>query len=70
MSPKANANSVHRIPNNCNGNTLAVSSGLPRLRVFNRDFVAKQTFLQPEVSLTPIYFLGEDSVEKQNRSRP
>lgn len=52
--------------NNCNGNALSVSSGLPRLRVFNRDFVAAN-FFATEVSLNPIYFLGEDSVEKQKQ---
>lgn len=37
---------------------------LPPVRVFNRDFVTA-TVLASELALAPIYFLGEDSVEKQ-----
>lgn len=39
---------------------------LPPVRVFNRDFVAA-TILASEREISPIYFLGQDSVEKQQR---
>jgi wobble nucleotide-excising tRNase len=39
---------------------------LPPVRVFNRDFVAA-TVLASEREIAPIYFLGQDSVEKQQR---
>ena len=54
--------------NNHQGNALSGVSGLPRVRVFNRDFVAANfSATAPELSLDPIYFLGEDSVEKQKQ---
>lgn len=45
------------------GNDLA-SARLPPVRVFNRDFVASAIFA-PAGQMDPIYYLGEDSVEKQ-----
>lgn len=39
---------------------------LPPVRVFNRDFVAA-TVLASEREIAPIYFLGQDSVEKQQQ---
>lgn len=42
------------------------SAVLPPVRVFNRDFVAA-TVLASEREIAPIYFLGEDSVEKQQQ---
>ncbi|MBI3183150.1 MAG: AAA family ATPase [Myxococcales bacterium] len=42
------------------------SAVLPPVRVFNRDSVAA-TVLASEREIAPIYFLGEDSVEKQHQ---
>lgn len=39
------------------------SSGLPQIRVFNRDFV--NATLSQTSGIAPIYFLGKDSIEKQ-----
>src|SRR5690606_15406789 len=39
------------------------SAQLPQVRVFNRDFI--NATLQSAGGIAPIYFLGEDSVEKQ-----
>ena len=52
--------------NTYHGRDLSTAQGLPRLRVFNRDFVAAN-FFASEVSVNPIFFLGEDSVEKQKQ---
>lgn len=41
------------------------SAQLPQVRVFNRDFI--NSTLQSAGGIAPIYFLGEDSVEKQAR---
>lgn len=40
---------------------------LPPLRVFNRDFVDRNVFEKPGEELPPVYFLGEDSAEKQKK---
>jgi wobble nucleotide-excising tRNase len=64
--------------NHCPGNSLAIASGLPQVRVFNREFVETSVFssmLQlPENpvfvqidQLRPIFFLGKESVEKQKQ---
>jgi wobble nucleotide-excising tRNase len=45
--------------------TELASSPLPAVRMFNRDSVDRTVFEQPGKQLSPIYFLGEDSVEKQ-----
>lgn len=60
------------------GASLGTETTLPRVRVFNRDFVAANVFgglgqiLLPQKSifeivdkLKPIFFLGKDSIEKQ-----
>jgi wobble nucleotide-excising tRNase len=47
--------------------TELASSPLPDVRVFNRDSVDRTVFELPGKQLSPIYFLGEDSVEKQKR---
>jgi wobble nucleotide-excising tRNase len=63
----------------CPGNTLATSNALPQVCVFNRDFVEanvfSSTFQIPEnpvfvqvQQLSPIYFLGKDSVDKQKQA--
>lgn len=45
------------------------SANVPSVRVFNRNFVAK-TFeaIQMNRNLEPIYFLGEESIEKQKQA--
>lgn len=40
---------------------------LPQIRVFNRDTINRSIFEQPNQSFPPVYFLGEDSAEKQQR---
>jgi wobble nucleotide-excising tRNase len=68
----------HMDGNSCPGTSLATASSLPEVRVFNRDFVEANVFsstLQlPENpiivqinQLSPIFFLGKDSVEKQKQ---
>lgn len=39
----------------------------PQLRVFNRNFIDSSVFETVGKQLSPIYFLGEDSVEKQKQ---
>jgi wobble nucleotide-excising tRNase len=66
--------------NSLPGASLAAATGLPRIRVFNRDFVETNVFRTlgafepPKGSLfqfvdvvKPIFFLGKDSVEKQKQ---
>ena len=43
------------------------TAGIPSVRVFNRDAVGRNVFEEPNQQLPPVYFLGEDSVEKQER---
>lgn len=43
------------------------SAALPSVRVFNRDAVDRNVFESPNQQLPPVFFLGEDSVEKQTR---
>ena len=47
--------------------TELASSPLPAIRVFNRDSVDRTIFELSGKQFSPIYFLGEDSVEKQKR---
>ena len=42
---------------------MLATARLPAVRVFNRDFIAAT--LASTGGIAPIYFLGEDSVEKQ-----
>jgi wobble nucleotide-excising tRNase len=49
------------------GNTFATGLGLPSIRVFNRDFVGANFSAAAPASVNPIYFIGEDSVEKQKQ---
>lgn len=44
--------------------TAFSSTALPEVRVFNRDFI-NVTLQSAGSDITPIYFLGEDSIEKQ-----
>ncbi len=40
-------------------------AALPSVRTFNRDTVDKNVFETPNQQLPPVFFLGEDSIEKQ-----
>lgn len=42
-------------------------AALPSVRTFNRDAVDRNIFEVPNQQLPPVFFLGEDSVEKQKR---
>lgn len=44
-----------------------VGAALPSVRTFNRDVVDRNVFEAPNQHLPPVFFLGEDSVEKQKR---
>lgn len=41
------------------------TAAMPPLRVFNRDFVDRNIFEKPGEEFPPVFFLGEDSAEKQ-----
>ena len=43
------------------------SAVLPEIRTFNRDTVDRSVFEAPNRQLPPVFFLGEDTVEKQQR---
>lgn len=43
------------------------SAALPPVRTFNRDSVDRNVFEKPNQQLPPVFYLGEDSVEKQKR---
>jgi wobble nucleotide-excising tRNase len=43
------------------------SAALPAVRVFNRDFVDQNVFEMPGHALPPVFYLGENSSEKQKR---
>ncbi len=49
-----------------NGATFAVAHGLPQVRVFNKDFVADNVFTS-NGAVAPIFFLGEENIEKQKQ---
>jgi wobble nucleotide-excising tRNase len=48
------------------GSDISISK-LPQVRVFNRDSVTRNVFEIPNHQLPPVYYLGEDSVEKEKR---
>lgn len=48
------------------GAALSTFQGLPHIRVFNRDFIADNVFTS-DGAVTPIFFLGEESIEKQRK---
>lgn len=52
--------------NSCPGSTLATAAVLPRVKVFNRAFIEASVFAMAQ-PIGPIYFLGQDSVEKQKQ---
>jgi wobble nucleotide-excising tRNase len=43
------------------------SEVVPKVRVFNRDFVGRAVFETGSGKLPPVYYFGEDSAEKQKR---
>lgn len=43
------------------------STTLPQIRVFNRDFISRSIFEQPNEQLPPVYYLGEDSADAQRQ---
>lgn len=43
------------------------SDTLPTVRVFNRDFISRSIFEQPNEQLPPVYYLGEDSADAQRK---
>lgn len=43
------------------------SPSMPEVRVFNRDFVDRNLFEQPNQELPPIFYLGEESAGKQQQ---
>lgn len=43
------------------------TAALPSVRVFNRDAVDRNVFEQANQQFPPVFFLGEDSVEKQRQ---
>ncbi|QEY16481.1 hypothetical protein D0C16_11115 [Cellvibrio sp. KY-GH-1] len=43
------------------------SDTLPPVRVFNRDFISRSVFEQPNEQLPPVYYLGEDSADAQRQ---
>jgi wobble nucleotide-excising tRNase len=49
-----------------NGSVLS-ESVIPQVRVFNRDTVSRSLFEVPNHELEPVFYLGEDSAEKQER---
>lgn len=52
--------------NNISGANLS-SSALPSVKVFNRDFVSATFFEAPGQKFSPIYYLGEESVETKKK---
>jgi wobble nucleotide-excising tRNase len=43
------------------------SAAMPAVRVFNRDFVDRNVFETPGHELPPVFYVGEDSTEKQQQ---
>lgn len=56
-----------RVDGNGVTGTAIPTAALPQVRVFNRDAVDRNIFEVPYRQLPPVYFLGEDSVEKEKR---
>lgn len=50
--------------NKIDGTALDTTQGLPKVRVFNKDFIAGNVFTS-HGSVAPIFFLGEENIEKQ-----
>jgi len=51
--------------NPCLGTSFATNTALPRVRVFNGDYVKNSVFKISDDLVEPIFVFGEDSVEKQ-----
>ena len=52
------------------GSSITAEVSLPQVRVFNRDFVSQNVFVSGgEANVKPIYYLGEESAEKQKKIR-
>ena len=49
-----------------NGATFATAQGIPQVRVFNKDFVTDNVFTS-NGAVAPIFFLGEENIEKQKQ---
>jgi wobble nucleotide-excising tRNase len=54
-----------RVDQHAVSNANLATAPLPPVRVFNRQFIGASVFEVPTSQFSPIYFLGEDSVEKQ-----
>jgi len=52
--------------NNVSGDNLG-SAALPSIKIFNRDFVSTSFFEEPGQKFSPIYYLGEESVETKKK---
>ena len=61
----AEGDAEFRVGQHAVSNVNLATVPLPPVRVFNRQFVGASVFEVPNTQFSPIYFLGEDSVEKQ-----
>ena len=52
--------------NKVDGVELSTIQGLPQVRVFNKDFIADNVFTS-HGAVAPIFFLGEENIEKQKQ---
>jgi wobble nucleotide-excising tRNase len=52
--------------NKVDGAAFATAQGLPQVRVFNKDFITDNVFTS-NGAVTPIFFLGEENIEKQKQ---
>lgn len=52
--------------NRLDGAAFATAQGLPQVRVFNKDFITDNVFTS-NGAVTPIFFLGEENIEKQKQ---
>ena len=53
--------------NQVSGANLAGNRLIPKIKVFNRDFVTESVFPVQRDNMLPIFIIGEDSVEKQKQ---
>ena len=49
------------------GTNLSGNQTIPKVKVFNRDFILESVFPIQRDNMWPIYIIGEDSVEKQKK---
>ncbi|MFH2134362.1 MAG: AAA family ATPase [Pseudomonadota bacterium] len=52
--------------NNVSGANLSTAA-IPSIKIFNRDFVSTSFFEEPGQKFSPIYYLGEESVETKKK---